>query len=234
MKQKKQNNKSTPSRTVTIPEPADAPPVTPASLRLQKLRAEIERVAGPGMFGRREDCPPEVEEAFLKHVLAYEQASNSSVTYLEVFTQQGMQLPPAQELGNVEIRVKLDELLGALAARRAFVYHTDHLSDRELYEKLRTQILSEITSNELVDLEMNHHLDLLGSCSDEDIQLSMRYYSDEEERARWMESFPDFDMPPKESPPYDRDRFLPQPPEYDDRDALPGSSTNSGQSAARN
>lgn len=55
----------------------------------------------------------------------------------------------------------------------------------------------------------NCHLDVLGACSEEDLFLSMRYYSDDEERARWAKDFPDFEMPPKEKPPYDRDRLLP-------------------------
>jgi hypothetical protein len=38
----------------------------------------------------------------------------------------------------------------------------------------------------------------------------MRYYADEEERARWAADFPDFPMPPREKPPFDRDRHLPQ------------------------
>jgi hypothetical protein len=38
----------------------------------------------------------------------------------------------------------------------------------------------------------------------------MHYYADEEERARWAADFPDFPMPPKEKPPFDRDRHLPK------------------------
>lgn len=58
---------------------------------------------------------------------------------------------------------------------------------------------------------MKCHLDVLGGCSEEDLILSMRYYSDDEERVEWQKDFPDFPMPPKEKPPYDRDRMLPQP-----------------------
>lgn len=36
------------------------------------------------------------------------------------------------------------------------------------------------------------------------------YYSDDEERARWAKDFPDFPMPPREKPPYSRDRQLPK------------------------
>lgn len=56
----------------------------------------------------------------------------------------------------------------------------------------------------------NCHLDVLGSCSEEDIILQMRYYADEQKRARFAAEFPDFPMPPHEQPPFDRDRRLPQ------------------------
>jgi len=51
----------------------------------------------------------------------------------------------------------------------------------------------------------------LGGCSEEDIQLQMKYYADEEWRQQFQREFPDFVMPEPEDPPYDRDRLLPQP-----------------------
>lgn len=83
------------------------------------------------------------------------------------------------------------------------------MSDRELYAWLVTDALRE----ELMSFGLpfgNCHLDVLGGCSEEDLILSMRYYSNDEERARWAKDFPDFPMPAKEKPPYDRDRLLPK------------------------
>ena len=54
------------------------------------------------------------------------------------------------------------------------------------------------------------HLDVLGGCSEEDLILHMRYYADDRDRADWRKEFPEFPMPPKEKPPYDRDRHLPE------------------------
>ena len=57
-------------------EPADDPlglqPVD-REIRSEKLRREIQEVAGTEMFsGKVTDCNPEVEEAFLEQVLALE------------------------------------------------------------------------------------------------------------------------------------------------------------------
>jgi hypothetical protein len=41
--------------------------------RIEKLKREIEEASGEKpLFGRAADCPPEVEEMFLRQVLAYE------------------------------------------------------------------------------------------------------------------------------------------------------------------
>ena len=118
--------------------------------------------------------------------------------------------PHPDELTTDErVHAALWELIRQLAARRTYLSSTDHLSDRELYAHLVLESLHEAQKG--VDIPgMNCHLDILGGCSEEDIELSMRYYADDEYRARWMKDFPDYVMPPKEKPPYDRDRLLPK------------------------
>ena len=108
------------------------------------------------------------------------------------------------------LTTKLWELIHELAKRRLFLHSTDHLSDRELYTWLWSYALRE----ELMGFGLPFgqcHLDVLGGGSEEEnVILSMRYYADDEERARWMKNFPDFKMPPREKPLFDRDRKLPQ------------------------
>ena len=42
-------------------------------IRIAKLKKQIEEATGETpVFGTAPDCPPEIEEAFLKNVLAYE------------------------------------------------------------------------------------------------------------------------------------------------------------------
>jgi len=53
-------------------------------------------------------------------------------------------------------------------------------------------------------------LDLLGSGSEEDMQLYMKYFADEASRAEWKADFPELEMPPREDTPFDRDKDLPK------------------------
>jgi len=179
---------------------------------IAKLRREIDEVTGGGMIGgKMAECAPKIEEAFLENVLALE--THGFASPHDTLTKDGFELPPPDQLDDAALTVRLWELIRELARRRLFLHRTDHLSDRELYTWLVTDALRE----ELMGFGLpfgNCHLDVLGGCSEEDIILSMRYYSDDEERARWMKDFPDFEMPPQEKPPHDRDRRLPAPPDH--------------------
>lgn len=198
-----------------MPKPPETPDDDPLGLkgvdreiRIGKLRREIDEVAGGEVFsGKVADCDPKIEEAFLENVLELE--THGFVCPLDALNKDGFALPPPAQLDDAALTTKLWELIRELAKRRLFLHCTDHLNDRELYTWLVTDALRE----EMMGFGLpfgNCHLDVLGSGSEEDIFLSMRYYSDDEERARWAKDFPDFPMPPKEKPPYDRDRLLPR------------------------
>lgn len=90
-----------------------------------------------------------------------------------------------------------------------FLYSTDHLSDRELYEELWHEVLRE--KNPVITINENSacHIDLVSSGSEEDNELYLRYYADEETRHRWAKDWPNDVMPTHEAPLYDRDRHLP-------------------------
>ncbi|KKL84665.1 hypothetical protein LCGC14_1962470 [marine sediment metagenome] len=101
-----------------------------------------------------------------------------------------------------------------MVEHRTYIYHTDHLSDRQLYEELWDETLDESFPDMLtVSAEGGYFIDMLGSGSQEDTHLHMKYYTDEEERRQWIEEFPEDNLPPRVAPPYDRDRLLPEMPE---------------------
>ncbi len=177
-------------------------------IRIEKLRREIKEVTGEEFAsGKSAECTPELEEAFLENVLALEE--QGFVRPFEVLTSEGFNLPPPDDLDDAALTAKLWELIGVLARHRLFLSSTDHLSDRALYAWLWADALRE----ELMGFGLppgNCFLDVLGSCGEDDMLLRMRYYADETERARFAADFPDLPMPPREKPPFDRDRRLPK------------------------
>ena len=163
-----------------------------------------EQVENEGLFG-------EAAEKALENwreIYAFDTAPVT--TQHQIFRAEGIDMPPAAELDDAALTAKLWEIIHALAERNTFLCSTDHLSDRELYHHLESESFNEVTKD-IVAPGWNHHIDIIGGCSEADIEISLRYYSDDEDRAHWLKSFPDEVLPPKETPPYDRDRHLPKP-----------------------
>jgi hypothetical protein len=88
--------------------------------------------------------------------------------------------------------------------------HTDHLSDRELYALLWSDILHDEVPL-LPDDPGVWHIDLLGRGDETDTMLYLKYYADESERQQWLKDYGDCGLSPHEEPPFDRDRHLPKP-----------------------
>jgi len=186
---------------------------------IEEMKAELEeRSGGQMMMGASEELTPGMEEQFLEHVLDIENAPE--VRHRELLERDGVELPAPDELDDDELALKLIEVIHSMANRRMFLESTNHLSERELYTHLWEVSFDEWTYDLPPESEMDCHIDILGGCSEEDIAQHLKYYADEQSRARWMEDFPDYEMPPHEDPPYDRDRHLPKPPPprnpYDD------------------
>ena len=178
--------------------------------RIAELKRQAEELAGGKMFeGEMAETPPEVAEGFWQHVVAYEKAPWT--TNFKQLEEAGMELPAPETLSDEQLTKKLWEVIHGLALLRVFLDDTDHLSDRELYTELWSDMLREEVKAMPPDPDGAYHLSPLGGCSEEDMQLRMKYYADENYRRQWQEDYPDFPMPDHADPPYDRDRFLPQP-----------------------
>jgi hypothetical protein len=179
-------------------------------LRIDRLKKEAEEISGGEMVasgGCEDDDSPVVEE-FWERVVEFEKAPRG--TRFAQLHQAGVALPPPDSLIEAELNEKLWEVIHKLAELRVFLYHTDHLSDRELYALLWDDLLREETVIMPPDSDCACHLDVIGSGSEEDVRIGLKYYDDEEERACWHERFPEDPIPDHEDPPYDRDRHLPK------------------------
>lgn len=176
--------------------------------RIAKLREELEKLGGSTMSF--EAMPADMEEEFLRHVLEYETAQPISLyTLLE---NSGVEIPSPVEVTDDEIPIKLKEIVEAMASLGAYLLHTNHLSDRQLYTYLYDEGLREEAVLFPENPSYAYMIDLTGSGSEEDNQCYLRYYADDEHRKQWAQDWPEDHLPDHEEPPFDRDRHLPQSP----------------------
>ena len=153
--------------------------------------------------------------------------------WLEELRRQGEALPPPAELDDVELRGTLWRIVRRLAERRGFLLNTDHLSDRQLYERLRDGALRVVPARPAGGRPGACLLDLLGRGSAEDTHAWLRYYATETQRRRWRCRWPHAALPPHKTPPYDRDRYLPawRPPHGTD-DEVPAGERDTDEAAS--
>jgi hypothetical protein len=122
---------------------------------------------------------------------------------LEFLRQRGIDIPALPPDDDAELRVKLQELIEEMFEVGIVVEFVDHLSDRELYRYLVDDALLAET---ILSGSGTWHFSAIGGGSEEDNELYLRYYADDEDREQWRHDFGE-PIPPKEEPPYGRDRF---------------------------
>jgi hypothetical protein len=192
-----------------IPHPSGDEADVDREIRIEKMKRELEEIAGGKMFsGSFEPVAPEIEETFLEQVLAYERAEFD--TNFNRLVQRSVALPPAAELDDAMLRGKLAEIIRELSELRCFLYDTNHLSDRELYEWLWDIGLREETPDISGMPDGAWHTSPIGGGSEEDTAIRLKYYANEEDRQHWHLDFPNDPRPAHEPLPFDRDRHLPK------------------------
>ncbi|HEY0590711.1 MAG TPA: hypothetical protein VGF40_03015 [Thermoanaerobaculia bacterium] len=150
---------------------------------------------------------PDEDAEFLRKLMAADDGEWDRVP-LEVLAESGKVYAAAARLDDAGLTAELRRLVEDLASIGIFLHSTDHLSDRELYETLTGDMLLEPM---MIAPEpgWHTHLDPIGGFSAEDLQIYYRYYADDAYRDDFRERYPGEPLPPRETPPYDRDRFLP-------------------------
>jgi len=149
------------------------------------------------------------EEEFLEHIVFMEGAAEQPL--FDQLENAGVRLIRPEDMDDAQLHTNLWEVINSMALLGHYLSSTDHLSDRQLYEVLWHKILREPTSICPNNSGASCHIDILGGCSEEDFQIRLKYYMEEEERLDWAAEFPEDTIPPKEPLPYDRDRHLPEP-----------------------
>src|SRR5437773_1901467 len=108
--------------------------------RIEQLRQKIREATGEEpVFGSSPDCPPEIEEAFLERVLAFE--TSPKRTLIDVLSDVDIELPRPSKLTDRALSDKLWEAIHALLAQFVILGNTDHLTDREFYTLLWNETL---------------------------------------------------------------------------------------------
>jgi len=176
--------------------------------RIAKLRQELEKLGGSTIS--LESMPADVEEEFLRQVLEYETAE--PISLFRLLENTGLEIPAPDELDDQALARKLKDIVERMASIGAYLLHTNHLSDRELYHYLYFEGLREEAVLFPENPSYAYMIDLTGSGSELDNHIYLKYYADREHREQWARDWPNDAMPDHEDPPFDRDRFLPQSP----------------------
>jgi hypothetical protein len=172
--------------------------------RIESLKQQVEAMGGAVDIPASLDG--EIAERFLEQVLELETRPVKRLR--DWLCESGYEPPATSSLSGSELSVQLWRFIGHLAFLGCVIECTDHLSDRDLYERLVEELESPvILIPDNPDYAM--HLDMIGRMNDEDLSLYLTYYASEATRSRWASDFPDFSMPKKLPRPFDRDRHLP-------------------------
>ena len=159
--------------------------------RIETLKDRAQQSAG-GMMRSWEsaELSADQREDFWRRVMNYENAP--LVTDSQRLYDAGIDLPDPDAMDDSQLTAKLWQVIEALAGMDVFITSTDHLSDRQLYDRLWRQSLRE---EKPFMPGFTDHLDLVSTGSEEDIHAWMKYYADEDTRRDRLKHFPDYDMP---------------------------------------
>lgn len=162
---------------------------------------------GEGEEWKRCDDAPCADDDFL-----FDPMDNAAwMPVREILVKYGFTPLRSAEVSDKHLYERLWELIHALATRRIYLSYTGHLDDRALYEWL-DEFLDEPNADCPLEAEINMRVDVSNGStgSDEGLQVWLRFHATEQDRADWMERFPEDLMPPREQPVSDRDSRLPK------------------------
>jgi len=177
--------------------------------RVRQLLNQLDEITdGQMVFKGTTELPPEVEVSFLEHMIRHETAPQT--TWLAKLKSVGYKMPDPRQITEPELGLELWQVIQRLFELRVFLYNTNHLSDRVLYEKLFFELLAVDVPDFPVDEHSAYHIDMIGSGCEEDVNLWLTYYADENDRTEWQKQNPNEHLPTCMTPPFARDHLLPK------------------------
>jgi len=127
-------------------------------------------------------------------------------TNLKQLEEIGVYPPTSEDVGDMELSLVLWELIDALAGLGIYLIHTDHLTDRELYERLTLHVLRERVRDLPPDSSVHEYIDLS--------PLLKREGTDEDGEQTHEQEAPSWHAEAEGQPLVEgrRDHLLPRPP----------------------
>lgn len=111
----------------------------PESLLARKRQARNEAI--DRLVGEAKERGQKADRAFWRMVYDFELAPMT--TNRKQLTELGVEVPSSTSLADDALTVQLHATIGMLGRLNIYLLHTNHLSDRELYERLERDILDE-------------------------------------------------------------------------------------------
>jgi hypothetical protein len=140
-------------------------------------------------------------------IMASIEGNGPQTTLFDLLLEDGIALPQPEDVADDAMWQVLWNVIDGMASQGAYLSSTNHLSDRELYSKLWSEILREEHPVVPDDYPLVTDIDILGGWRNEDMDLFLKYYADDEERRGWAAEGKT--IPEHEDPPYSRDHLLP-------------------------
>lgn len=175
-------------------------------IRRARLEAKIRELGGMLPPHGEDEPTSDLEIGFLERVIAWESEPRS--THRAWLARHGLSFVPPAELSGHALKRELWRLIEALAVARVFLYHTNHLSDAELYARLWAEVLAGECPDFARTIDDACHWDFADAGSGEE-ELWLRYHATPQERRDWKQWFPEVALTPRERVPYRRDHRLP-------------------------
>lgn len=136
------------------------------------------------------------------------EGNGPQTTLFALLNDAGIQMPAPDALSDSELTTLLWKVIEGLGDLGVSLTSTNHLNDRNLYTVLWQHTLLQDHPIVPEEFQMMTHIDLLGGWSEEDTQIYLKYYADDEERAR-IALETNAILPEHEDPPFRRDHLLP-------------------------